>query len=282
MNEIKQLSKMATQVRRDIIRMVADVNSGHPGGSMSSTELVTALYFNIMNISPENFTQSGKGEDVFYLSIGHISPLLYSVMARRGYFPLELLNGFRKLGSPLQGHPTPAKGLHGVRMASGSLGQGLSCAVGHAIAKKMDGDQNYVYALMGDGETQEGQIWEAAMAAGAKGMDNLIAFVDRNNQQIDGSCDQVIDLEDYPAKWRAFGWIVLEADGHDFEAIISSVAQAKEEAKAAGKPAIIILKTDMGKGVDFMCGTCAWHGKAPQGEQVEQALAQLEETLGDY
>lgn len=282
MKEIEQLTKMATQVRRDIIRMVSEVNSGHPGGSMSSADFMTTLYFDIMNIDPEKFTKSGSGEDVFYLSIGHISPVLYSVMARRGYFPLEELKGFRKIGSKLQGHPSPAKGINGVRMATGSLGQGLSCAVGHAIGKKMDGDENYVYVLMGDGETQEGQIWEAALAAPSKRLDNLIAFVDRNNQQIDGSCDQVIELEDYAAKWKAFGWVTLEANGHDIADIIATVAKAKEMAKEANRPAMVILNTDMGHGVDFMCGTCAWHGKAPQGDQVTSALAQLEETLGDF
>ncbi len=282
MKEIKQLSDLATQVRRDIIRMVAEVNSGHPGGSMSSTEFMCALYFEIMNIDPANFTTSGKGEDVFYLSIGHISPVFYSVAARRGYFPVSELNSFRKLGSKLQGHPSPAKGINGVRMATGSLGQGLSNALGHSIAKKLDGDNNYVYVLMGDGETQEGQIWEAAMAASSKRADNLIAFVDRNNQQIDGSCDQVIELEDYAAKWKAFGWEVLEVDGHNIEAIIETTAKAKEIAKSANRPAIVILNTCMGKGVDFMAGTCDWHGKAPQGELVERALSQLEETLGDY
>lgn len=282
MNEIEQLTKMATQVRRDIIRMVSAANSGHPGGSLSSADIMTALYFNIMDIDPKNFTQSGAGEDVFYLSIGHISPVLYSVMARRGYFDIEELNGFRKIGSKLQGHPSPAKGLNGIRMATGSLGQGLSCALGHAIGKKMDGDAKYVYVLMGDGETQEGQIWEAALAASSKRVDNLIAFVDRNNQQIDGSCNQVIELEDYAAKWRAFGWVVLETNGHDIADIIATIAKAKELAKSENRPAIVLLNTDMGHGVDFMAGTCDWHGKAPNKEQAERALAQLEQTLGDF
>lgn len=276
-----ELKRLATQVRRDIIRMVAGAASGHPGGSLGAADLMTLLYFETMKQSPATFTKEGKGEDVFYLSNGHISPVWYSVLARSGYFPLSELGTFRHLGSRLQGHPTPVKGLPGVRVASGSLGQGLSTAIGHALMKKLDGDPCKVYVLMGDGETEEGQVWEAAMFGAARHVDNIIAFVDWNNQQIDGTCDEVMSLGDYRGKWEAFGWQVLEADGHDFDSLRGKIAEAQQLC-GKSKPVIILVKTDMGHGVDFMCGTNEWHGKAPSAEQAERALAQLEETLGDY
>ncbi len=281
MAEIKELERIASQVRRDIVRMVADAGNGHPGGSLGCADVITALYFEIMNISPSNFRIDGKGEDVFLLSNGHIAPVWYSVLSRRGYFGIEELGTLRLLGSRLQGHPTPAKGIPGVRVASGSLGQGLSTAIGVASAKKLDGDSALTYVLMGDGETQEGQVWEAAMYAGAKGIDNLVAIVDWNNQQIDGSCDQVVSLGDYPAKWRAFGWNVLQMDGNNMSSVVETLKQAANEC-GKGAPVIILMKTEMGYGVDFMCGTNAWHGKAPSQEQKVIALSQLEETLGDY
>ena len=281
MAEIKELEKIASQVRRDIVRMVADVGNGHPGGSLGCADLMTALYFNALRQTPETFKHDGMGEDVFFLSNGHIAPVWYSVLSRRGFFPIEELGTLRLLGSRLQGHPTPAKHIPGVRVASGSLGQGLSTAIGMALAKSLNNDPYLTYVLMGDGETQEGQVWEAAMYAGSKGIDNLIAVVDWNNQQIDGSCDEVVSLGDYPAKWRAFGWKVLIMEGND----MSSVVKVLEEAKLScgqGAPIMILMKTDMGCGVDFMCGTNAWHGKAPSQEQKIAALSQLEETLGDY
>ncbi len=281
MAEIKELEKIASQVRRDIIRMVADAGNGHPGGSLGCADVMTALYFESMAQSPETFTMNGKGEDVFFLSNGHIAPVWYSVLSRRGYFPIEELGTLRILGSRLQGHPTPAKGLEGVRVASGSLGQGLSTAIGMAEAKRLDNDNHLTYVLMGDGETQEGQVWEAAMYAGAKGIDNIIAIVDWNNQQIDGTCDEVVSLGDYPGKWQSFGWRVLTMDGNNMSEVVSTLNEAKAEC-GKGKPVIILMKTEMGFGVDFMCGTNAWHGKAPSQEQKNIALTQLEETLGDY
>ncbi|MEG1634843.1 MAG: transketolase [Rikenellaceae bacterium] len=281
MNEITDLEKISSQVRRDIIRMVSDVASGHPGGSMGVTDFMVALYFKILKHNPENFTMEAKGEDVFYLSNGHISPVWYSVLARTGYFPVAELATFRKLGSRLQGHPSPCTGLKGIRVASGSLGQGLSCAIGHALAKKADGDTNIAYVLMGDGETQEGQVWEAAMFAAARKVDNLIAIIDWNNQQIDGTCDEVLALGDIHAKWSAFGWDVIEMNGHCFKDIFEKMALAKSKV-GAGKPIMVLMKTQMGKGVDFMCGTNEFHGKAPSLVQKDTALAQLTETLGDY
>lgn len=280
--EIKELETLAIQVRRDILRMVCASQSGHPGGSLGATDLMVALYFHTLKQSPETFTIDGKNQDLFYLSNGHIAPVWYSVLARSGYFDTSLLGSLRKLGSPLQGHPSPAKGVAGVRAASGSLGQGLSVAIGHALAKKMDKDENLVYVLMGDGETQEGQVWEAAMSAAAKKVDNIIAVVDWNGQQIDGPCEKVLSLGDYPAKWRAFGWEVIEMNGNDMKATIEGLDRAKS-LTGAGKPVIILMKTEMGMGVDFMCGTHDWHGKAPSVEQTEKALAQLPETkFGDY
>lgn len=282
MSDITYLTKIAAQVRRDVIRMTSAAASGHPGGSLSSADFLTALFFDAMNIEPAKFTMDGKGEDVFYLSIGHISPAFYSVLARRGYFDKTELATFRHYGSRLQGHPTPAKHLQGVRIASGSLGQGLSNAIGHALAKKLDKDNNLVYTLHGDGELQEGQIWEAAMFAASHGVDNLIATVDWNKQQIDGCCDEVIAMGNLVAKWKAFGWEVLECpDGNNLELVAGYLKKARMST-GKGKPVMILMHTKMGKGVDFMCGTNEWHGKAPNKELAEKALAQLPETLGDY
>lgn len=281
MAEIKELEKIASQVRRDIVRMVADVGNGHPGGSLGCADLMTALYFNSLKHNPKTFRQDGMGEDVFFLSNGHIAPVWYSVLARSGYFPVEELGTLRLLGSRLQGHPAPAKHIPGVRVASGSLGQGLSTALGMAQAKRLNGDNYTTYVLMGDGETQEGQVWEAAMYASSNKIDNVIAIIDWNNQQIDGSCDDVVSLGDYPTKWVAFGWEVIIARGNDMKSIVKSLADAKA-ALGKGKPVMILMQTEMGYGVDFMCGTNAWHGKAPSQEQKAVALAQLEETLGDY
>lgn len=281
MADLKQMQDIATQVRRDIIRMVHGCQSGHPGGSLGCADFMTALYFDVMELDVENFTRSGKGEDMFFLSNGHISPVWYSVLSRRGYFPVSELATFRRLGTRLQGHPSVHDNLPGVRQASGSLGQGLSVAVGAALAKKMDGDDKLVYVLHGDGELQEGQIWEAVMFAGAKGVDNLIATVDMNMLQIDGSTDQVCSLGDLRAKFEAFMWEVVEAEGNDMQAIIEGLKQAKAKTKQ-GKPVVILMRTQMGFGVDFMQNKNKWHGTPPNDEQAAQALAQLEETLGDY
>ena len=281
MADLKQMQDIATQVRRDIIRMVHGCQSGHPGGSLGCADFMTALYFDVMELDVENFTRSGKGEDMFFLSNGHISPVWYSVLSRRGYFPVSELATFRRLGTRLQGHPSVHDNLPGVRQASGSLGQGLSVAVGAALAKKMDGDDKLVYVLHGDGELQEGQIWEAVMFAGAKGVDNLIATVDVNMLQIDGSTDQVCSLGDLRAKFEAFMWEVVEAEGNDMKAIVEGLKQAKAKTKQ-GKPVVILMRTQMGFGVDFMQNKNKWHGTPPNDEQAVQALAQLEETLGDY
>lgn len=281
MADLKQMQDIATQVRRDIIRMVHGCQSGHPGGSLGCADFMTALYFDVMELDVENFTRSGKGEDMFFLSNGHISPVWYSVLSRRGYFPVSELATFRRLGTRLQGHPSVHDNLPGVRQASGSLGQGLSVAVGAALAKKMDGDDKLVYVLHGDGELQEGQIWEAVMFAGAKGVDNLIATVDVNMLQIDGSTDQVCSLGDLRAKFEAFMWEVVEAEGNDMQAIVEGSKQAKAKTKQ-GKPVVILMRTQMGFGVDFMQNKNKWHGTPPNDEQAAQALAQLEETLGDY
>jgi len=272
---------MASQVRRDIIRMIYGANSGHPGGSLGCTDFVTALYMSVLNHDPKDFRYNGKGQDVFYLSNGHISAAWYSVLARSGYFGIDELATFRKLGSRLQGHPTPDKKLPGVRVASGSLGQGLSIGIGTALAKKMDGDKGLVFTLHGDGELQEGQIWEAALFAAAKKVDNLIATVDYNGKQIDGPVDAVLSLGDLAAKWAAFGWDVHTMNGNDMEEVVAGLEKAKA-ATGKGKPVVILMKTEMGCGVDFMMGTHAWHGKSPNGEQAEKALAQLEETFGDF
>lgn len=272
------LSKIASQVRRDIIRMVTGAQSGHPGGSLSSTDILTALYFKEMNHNPATWTRDGKGEDMFILSAGHITPVYYSILARAGYFPVSELSTFRKFGSRLQGHPSIEKGLPGVAQASGSLGQGLAAAAGLALGKKLDKDESKVYVLCGDGESEEGEIWESGMFAVHHNLDNLIAITDWNGQQIDGPVEQVAGEGDLHAKWTAFGWNVIVADGHDFDAI----SDAFEKAKSASSPTMILFKTVMGKGVDFMAGTNKWHGKAPSQEQCDEALKQLEETLGDY
>lgn len=277
----QQLTDLTTQVRRDILRMVHKVNSGHPGGSLGCAEFLVCLYNEVMDFKLP-FSMDGKDEDLFFLSNGHISPVFYSVLARRGFFPIKELNTFRLLNSRLQGHPTPHEGLEGVRVASGSLGQGLSVAIGAALAKKLNGDKHLVYTLHGDGELQEGQIWEAAMYAGGKGVDNLIVTVDYNQKQIDGPTDKVLPLGDLRAKWEAFGWQVIDIEkGNDISAILKGLAEAKA-LTGKGKPVCILLHTEMGNGVDFMMGTHAWHGKAPNDEQLAKALAQNAETLGDY
>ena len=277
----QQLTDLTTQVRRDILRMVHKVNSGHPGGSLGCAEFLVCLYNEVMDFKLP-FSMDGKDEDLFFLSNGHISPVFYSVLARRGFFPIKELNTFRLLNSRLQGHPTPHEGLEGVRVASGSLGQGLSVAIGAALAKKLNGDKHLVYTLHGDGELQEGQIWEAAMYAGGKGVDNLIATVDYNQKQIDGPTDKVLPLGDLRAKWEAFGWQVIDIEkGNDISAILKGLAEAKA-LTGKGKPVCILLHTEMGNGVDFMMGTHAWHGKAPNDEQLAKALVQNAETLGDY
>ncbi len=278
---LTHLNDFTTQVRRDIVRMVHQVNSGHPGGSLGCTEFLVALYQEIME-RKEGFDMDGIGEDLFFLSNGHISPLFYSVLARSGYFPISELATFRKIDSRLQGHPTTHEGLPGVRVASGSLGQGLSVAVGAAEAKKLNKDNHLVYSLHGDGELQEGQNWEAIMYASAKNIDNLIATVDYNGQQIDGSTDQVLSLGNLKAKFEAFDWTVVSIEkGNDLEAIIEGLNKAKS-LTGQGKPVAVLLHTIMGNGVDFMMHTHAWHGKAPNDEQLQSALEQNPETLGDY
>ena len=282
MKTVIELQDIAKQVRRDIVRMTNKAKSGHPGGSLGCTEFMTALYFNIMNVEPNRFTMEGRGEDMFFMSNGHITPVLYSVMARRGYFPVDELNTFRFLGTRLQGHPSTAHNLPGIRMASGSLGQGLSVAIGAAIAKKMDGDNSLVFSLHGDGELEEGQIWEAVMFAGSKHVDNLIATVDYNGQQIDGTVDAVMSLGNLQAKWEAFGWQVVNiANGNDMQQVVDGLNAAKA-LTGKGKPIAVIMKTEMGYGVDFMQGTNKYHGTPPSDEELAKALPQLEETLGDY
>lgn len=275
------LDKITSQVRRDIVRMVSGAKSGHPGGSLGCTDFLTVLYFDIMNIDPANFDMDGINEDVFYLSNGHISPVFYSVLSRRGYFPVDELATFRKISSRLQGHPSTDKGLPGIRMASGSLGQGLSVGIGTAEAKKLNQDRSLVYTLHGDGELQEGQIWEAAMYAAAHKVDNIIATIDYNGRQIDGDVEDVISLGDLEKKWQAFGWEVLEMDGHDIKNIQATMKRAREMC-GKGKPIVILMRTEMGQGVDYMMGTHKWHGVAPNNEQLDAALGQLEETIGDY
>ena len=281
MHTTEQLEQIASQVRRDILRMVHAVNSGHPGGSLGCADLFTALYFNVLNHDPKNFKMNGEGNDMFFLSNGHISPVWYSVLARSGYFPVSELSTFRKIGTRLQGHPTPAEHLEGIRIASGSLGQGLSVAIGAAVSKKLKNDANLVYCLMGDGELQEGQVWEAAMYASAKKVDNLIAIIDNNRQQIDGSIEQVLSLGSLSEKWKAFGWNVVEMNGNDMANILSTMENVKKLVNN-GKPIMIIMNTEMGFGVDFMVGTHKWHGQAPSDDQLKSALSQLKETLGDY
>ncbi|GAA4336923.1 transketolase [Mucilaginibacter gynuensis] len=279
--DIAQLEQTASQVRRDIVRMVHACQSGHPGGSLGCADFLVALYFNAMNHNP-TFSMEGKGEDLFFLSNGHISPVFYSVLAHAGYFDKAELATFRKLNSRLQGHPTTHEHLPGVRIASGSLGQGLSVAIGTALAKKLDGDPSIVYTLHGDGELQEGQIWEAAMFAPHNKVDNLIATIDYNGQQIDGPTSLVLSLGDLKAKFEAFGWDVLdEPKGNDMASVVAVLEKAKSHT-GKGKPVAILLHTGMGYGVDYMMGTHKWHGTAPNDEQLTLALAQLEETLGDY
>ncbi len=281
MADIQKLETLVTQVRRDILRQVHKVNSGHPGGSLGCAEFFVALYQEIMD-RKEGFDMNGLGEDVFFLSNGHISPVFYSVLARSGYFPVEELNTFRLLNSRLQGHPTTHEGLPGIRMASGSLGQGLSVALGAAEAKKLNGCGHTVYALMGDGELQEGQNWEAIMYAAASKIDNIIATVDLNGQQIDGSTDDVLALGSMRAKFEAFGWTVLDIkQGNDMTAVVEGLKEAKG-LSGQGKPVCILMHTVMGNGVDFMMHTHAWHGKAPNDDQLAIGLAQNAETLGDY
>ena len=278
---ITQLNDLTTQVRRDILRMVHKVNSGHPGGSLGCAEFLVALYSEIMN-RKDGFDMDGHEEDLFFLSNGHISPVIYSVLARSGYFPVEELNTFRLLDSRLQGHPTTHEGLPGIRIASGSLGQGMSVAVGAAHAKKLNNDPHLVYSLHGDGELQEGQNWEAIMYASAKKIDNIIATVDLNGKQIDGPTDEVLNMGNLKAKFEAFDWTVIEIKkGNDLEAILEGMAKAKS-ATGKGKPVCVLLETMMGNGVDFMMHTHAWHGKAPNDEQLASALEQNPETLGDY
>lgn len=272
--------RIASQVRRDIIRQTHQCASGHPGGSLGCADFLTALYFHQMRLNLP-FQMEGQGEDLFFLSNGHVSPLFYSVLSRRGYFPVSELNTFRKINSRLQGHPTTHEHLPGVRVASGSLGQGLSVALGAAMGKKLDGDPGLVYAMTGDGELQEGQIWEAVMAAAHYKADNLIVTVDWNGQQIDGSNDQVMSLGDLPSKWASFGWEVMRMNGNDMEDVVHTLELAKAKT-GQGFPIVILMKTIMGFGVDFMMGSHKWHGVAPNAEQTQIALAQLEETLGDY
>lgn len=281
MATITELKDIATQVRRDIIRMTNSVSSGHPGGSLGCADVMTALYFEIMDLDVANFKREGKGEDMFFLSNGHISPVLYSVLARRGYFPVSELATFRKLGTRLQGHPSVHDNLPGVRQASGSLGQGLSVGIGAALAKKFNSCDKLVYTLHGDGELQEGQIWEAVMFAGANKVDNLISIIDVNGLQIDGSTDQVCSLGNLRAKFEAFDWSIVEMNGNDMEDTIRGLNQAKRQAKQ-GKPVVILMQTQMGYGVDFMQNKNKWHGTPPNDEQAQQALSQLKETLGDY
>jgi transketolase len=281
MSDIKALKDLATQVRRDILRMVHKVNSGHPGGSLGCTEFFVALYQQILKTNA-GFNMDGIGDDLFFLSNGHISPVYYSVLARSGYFPVDELNTFRLIDSRLQGHPTTHEGLPGVRIASGSLGQGMSVAIGAAETKKLNNDAHLIYSLHGDGELQEGQNWEAIMYAAANKIDNLIATIDLNGQQIDGSTDSVLPLGNVKEKFEAFGWKVVEInEGNDIESVLNGMEQAKA-LTGKGKPVCVLLKTVMGHGVDFMMHTHAWHGKAPNDEQLAIGLAQNEETLGDY
>ena len=281
MAEIGNLKKIASQVRRDIVRMVHKRQSGHPGGSLGCADFFTALYFDQMHLDASDFDMNGDDEDLFFLSNGHISPVFYSILARKGYFPVKELNTFRAINSRLQGHPTTHDNLPGIRVASGSLGQGLSVAIGAALSKKLRNDNKLVYVLMGDGEQQEGQIWEAALYAGSRKVDNLIATIDYNGQQIDGAVDDVMPLGDLAAKYRSFGWEVIEFDGNDMQAVVNTLKLAKSNV-GKGKPQLLLMKTEMGMGVDFMMGSHNWHGIAPNDEQLEKALSQLEETLGDY
>ena len=280
LTDIPELKNIASQVRRDIVRMVNACQSGHPGGSLGCTDFFVAMYFNIMSLKP-GFNMDGKEEDMFFLSNGHVSPAWYSVLARRGFFEITELATFRQINSRLQGHPATEEGIPGVRVASGSLGQGLSVAIGVALAKRLNNDNHFVYVLMGDGEQQEGQVWEAAMFAAHYKIDNLIATIDYNGQQIDGPVDEVMSLKNLKAKWEAFGWTVIESDGNDMSGILDAMNQAKSLA-GKGKPVLNLMTTAMGQGVDFMLNKHEWHGIPPSDAQLEEALAQLEETIGDY
>ncbi len=277
---VSELRVIASQVRRDIVRMVHNVQSGHPGGSLGCTDFFVTLFFNIMNRN-KSFSMNGIGEDIFFLSNGHISPVFYSVLARSGYFKLDELNSFRKINSRLQGHPATHEGLPGIRIASGSLGQGLSVAIGAASSKKLNNDSNIVYALMGDGELQEGQVWEGFMYGANNNIDNLIVSIDYNGQQIDGPVNEINSLKNLKAKFKSFGWSVVESDGNDIENLIEVLNHSKSLLKN-GLPVVNIMKTVMGKGVDFMENSHKWHGISPNDEELSKALNQLKETLGDY
>ena len=282
MSNTTDLKNLCTQVRRDIVRMVHAVNSGHPGGSLGCVEYFVALYKSVMKYDAKNFTMDGKNEDLFFLSNGHISPVYYSVLAHSGFFPVKELNTFRKLNTRLQGHPTTHEGLPGIRIASGSLGQGMSVAIGAALAKKLNNENTVVYSLHGDGELQEGQIWEAAMYAAANKVDNIISTIDYNGRQIDGDVDNVLSLGNLKAKFEAFGWTTLEIEkGNDLDEVIKGLNHAKTFL-GKGKPVVVLMRTEMGNGVDYMMGTHKWHGSAPNDEQLQKALAQLPETVGDY
>jgi len=282
MKTTQELITIATQVRRDILRMTTAAKSGHPGGSLGTADWMTAMQFNIMQHDPQKFTMDGKGQDMLFVSQGHITPVIYSTMARRGFFPVEELKTFRSFGTRLQGHPSTAHGLPGIRMASGSLGQGMSVGIGAALGKKMTGDDHLVYTLHGDGELEEGQIWEAVMFAGAKHVDNLIATIDYNHQQIDGTTTQVMDLGDMKAKFEAFMWkVVVISHGNDMQEVLDGMAQAKA-LSGNGSPVVVILTTEMGYGVDFMQGTNKYHGTVLSADDLPKALAQLDETLGDF
>jgi len=282
--DIKELNRIASQVRRDIVRMTGGANSGHPGGSLGCADFFVAMYFNILHLKegkPTPFDMNGNGEDLFFLSQGHISPVWYSVLAHKGYFDKKELATFRKLNTRLQGHPATHEGLPGIRIASGSLGQGISVAIGAAASKKLNKDNHLVYCLCGDGEMEEGQIWEAVMYAGAKKVDNLIVTIDVNNAQIDGSVAEVLPYGDLRPKFESFGWKVLDMDGHDMNDLLKIINEAKS-LSGNKQPIAILMKTEMGQGVDFMMGSHKWHGVAPNAEQIKVALGQLEETLGDY
>ena len=280
MTDIERLKATATQVRRDVLRMVHAVKSGHPGAPLGCAEFFSAMYFSVLRHSPK-FDPEGKNQDLFFLSNGHLSAGWYSVLARSGYFEIAELNTFRKINSRLQGHPATDEGLPGIRVASGSLGQGLSVANGAALAKKLNHDKHLVYCLLGDGELQEGQVWEAAMFAAGRNIDNLIAVVDYNGQQIDGPVDEVMPLGNLKGKWEAFGWLVMEMDGNVVEEVLATMKESQRQC-GKGKPVVVLMKTIMGKGVDFMEGSHKWHGSPPNDEQIEIALALLEEPLGVY
>lgn len=281
MADIQNLKTVASQIRRDVIRMIHKPASGHPGGSLGCADFFTALYFDTLRLDPKKFNMDGIGEDVFFLSNGHLSAVWYSALARKGFFEISELSTFRILNSRLQGHPTNAEHIPGVRISSGSLGQGLSVACGTAQAKKLNGDTHLVYTLHGDGELQEGQVWEAIMYAAAKKIDNIISTVDYNGQQIDGPVDKVLSLGDLKAKWIAFGWDVVEMNGNVMEEVVKGLAEAKSRT-GKGKPVVILMKTEMGMGVDFMMGTHKWHGKSPNDDEFARAMAQLPETIGDF